>query len=158
MRKTAPVFALFVLFYCGCAARTPVEPNRPHMQEIPETITRKVPRWNYAGTVSQKAPNALRVLKRYTGRMGSAMGIVQENYYKYSKAFHKTLSYGTTVYISRDEELYIDPAGGPAPDEYIIEHEPNPAYFATQGQDKGGSAEKPKPLGYGEIVEEDLSE
>jgi hypothetical protein len=52
--------------------------------------------------------------------MVKSLDIINENSSKYSEKYFRVLPDGTSVYISKDNELFINKKGGPAPEEIAI--------------------------------------
>ena len=116
---------VFILsFFTGCGTLTARK-----KESVPKNISYTLPKWKHVGNVSNTTPTVTRVLKNYTGNMPSAINIIKSNHYKYNKHYYKTLPYGASIYISEDQELYINPDGGKAPDTVIIKRKPNPEYY-----------------------------
>jgi len=115
---------------------------------VPEEIIYTVPKWKTIGILSEETPTVTRVLKGYTGTISAAITIIRSNHYKYDQHFYKTLSLGTSIYISEYGELLIVPKGGKASDEVIIKQKPNPEYHPIKKKSSKTSS----------IIEEDLKE
>ena len=58
----------------------------------------------------------MRVLIRHTKDMGKALAIMRENSWKYSTEYLRALPYGTSIYLSKDNEMFINKKGEAAPD------------------------------------------
>lgn len=121
--KRILLLALSLYFLIGCTPPAFVKEER-----VPKEVTESVPKWKHIGNISSETPTVTRVLKKYTRSMSAAVHIIQSNRDKYSNNFYKGLPSGASVYISADAELYINPAGGNAPDTVIIKRKPNPEY------------------------------
>jgi len=115
---------------------------------VTEDIVYTVPKWKQIGILSEGTPTVTRVLITYTGTMGAAITAIKSNFFKYNENFYKTLSFGTSIYISEDGELLIVPKGEEAPDEVIIKRKLNPEYYSIKIKSSKTSS----------IIEENLKE
>ena len=88
--------------------------------------------------------------------MRGAMAVINSNHWKYTQNFYQHLPFGTNIYLAEDGELFIDPKGDGAPDEFIIKRKPNPDYYTTKIKSSRGSHAQEDEMS-SSIEEEDLS-
>jgi len=88
-------------------------------QEVNNVPPKQTPKWELIGKISKEHPTLLRVLTLHTSDMGKALTIIKKNSSKYSEKYSRSLDYGASVYISKDNELFINKKGGPAPEEVV---------------------------------------
>lgn len=101
----------------GTEEETPVlAENAQEENDIP---LKQEPKWTLVGKISKEYPSPLRVLMQHTKDMEEALAIIEKNSWKYSEEYFRFLPYGTSVYISKENELFINKEGGPAPDEKV---------------------------------------
>jgi hypothetical protein len=86
-------------------------------QEIKDIAPKQVQKWAFIGKISKEHPTLLRVLTLHTNSMEESLAIINKNSRKYSEKYFRFLPHGTSVYISKDNELFINKKGGPAPEE-----------------------------------------
>ncbi len=88
-------------------------------QEIKAIAPKQVQKWAFIGKISKEHPTLVRVLTLHTNDMAKALDIINKNSSKYSEKYFRSLDYGASVYISKDNELFINNKGGPAPEEVV---------------------------------------
>ena len=88
--------------------------------EVSDISSKQVQKWAFIGKISKEHPNIVRVLMFHTNDMVKSLDIINENSSKYSEKYFRVLPDGTSVYISKDNELFINKKGGPAPEEIAI--------------------------------------
>ena len=86
-------------------------------QKIKDIAPKQVQKWAYIGKISKEHPTLLRVLKLHINDMAKSLDIINKNSSKYSEQYSRSLDYGASVYISKDNKLFINKKGGPAPEE-----------------------------------------
>ena len=86
-------------------------------QKIKDIAPKQVSKWAFVGKISKEHPTLLRVLTLHTNDMVKSLDIINKNSSKYSEKYLRFLPVGTSVYISKDNELSINKKGGPAPEE-----------------------------------------
>jgi len=86
-------------------------------QKIKELAPKQVPKWAFVGKISKEHPTLFKVLTLHTNDMVKSLAIINKNSSKYSEKYLQFLPDGTSVYISKDNELFINKKGGPAPEE-----------------------------------------
>lgn len=84
-----------------------------------EKIARQIPKWTFVGKISRARPNPLRVLMLHTSDMAEALQIMEDNAWQYSEKFYRSLPLGASLYLSPDNDLFINKNGGPAPEETV---------------------------------------
>ena len=62
--------------------------------------------------LSKEHLTLFKVLKFYTNDMAKSLDIINKNFSKYSEKYLQFLPYGTNIYISKDNELFINKKGG----------------------------------------------
>jgi hypothetical protein len=85
--------------------------------EVSDISPKQVQKWAFIGKISKGHPNLVRVLMFHINDMVKSLDIINENSIKYSEKYSRFLPYGASVYISKDNELFINKKGGPAPEE-----------------------------------------
>ena len=85
--------------------------------EINDISPKQVPKWAFIGKISKEHPTLFKVLTLHTNDMVKSLAIINKNSSKYSEKYLRFLPDGTSVYISKDNELFINKKGGPAPEE-----------------------------------------
>jgi len=115
MNRNLFLHCILLIILSGCA-RTLAPPAETASVE---KIARQIPKWTFVGKISQARPNPLRVLMRHTGDMAEALQIMKDNARQYSENFYRSLPLGASLYISPDNDLFINKNGGPAPEETV---------------------------------------
>ncbi len=69
---------------------------------------KQVQKWVFIGKISKEHSTLLRVLKLHTNDMVKSLDIINKNSSKYSEKYLRSLPYSTSVYISKDNELFIN--------------------------------------------------
>jgi hypothetical protein len=80
--------------------------------EVSDISPKQVQKWAFIGKISKEHPNLVRVLMFHTNDMVKSLDIINENSSKYSEKYFRFLPYGTSVYISKENELFINKKGG----------------------------------------------
>ena len=88
-------------------------------QKIKDIAPKQIPKWAFIGKISKEHPNLFRVLTLHTNDMVKSFTIINKNSSKYSEKYLRFVPDGTSVYISKDNELFINKKGGPAPQEVV---------------------------------------
>ena len=88
-------------------------------QKIKDIAPKQIPKWAFIGKISKEHPNLFRVLTLHTNDMVKSFTIINKNSSKYSEKYLRFLPDGTSVYISKDNELFINKKGGPAPPKVV---------------------------------------
>lgn len=109
------IFLLYVILNTAGCTLSPYFKTNPAPSR-PEHISRQAPKWIFSGKISKEYPNTMRVLIRHTKDMGKALAIMRENSWKYSTEYLRALPYGTSIYLSKDNEMFINKKGEAAPD------------------------------------------
>jgi hypothetical protein len=81
-------------------------------QKIKEIAPKQVQKWEFIGKISKEHPTLLGVLMLHTNDMVKSLDIINKNSSKYREKYLRFLPYGTSVYISKDNELFINKKGG----------------------------------------------
>ena len=118
-------------------------------------IAHQTQKWLFVGKISKKHPNPMRVLMIRTKDMGEALHIMKENSEKYSTRYFRSLPSGTSIYISKNNELFINKDGSAAPDETVT------TYTTIDNCEKKHLRYVPpenRNINISEIKEEDLTE
>ncbi len=97
----------------------------------------------------------MRVLMIRTKDMGEALHIMKENSEKYSTKYFRSLPAGTSIYISKNNELFINKDGSAAPDETVNDTTINNCKKEPRPGDKSSGN---RNINLSEIKEEDLTE
>jgi hypothetical protein len=87
--------------------------------EVSDISPKQVQKWAFIGKISKEHPNLVRVLMFHTNGMVKSLDIINKNSSKYSEKYFRFLPYGTSVYISKENELFINKKGGSTADEVI---------------------------------------
>jgi hypothetical protein len=88
-------------------------------QKIKDIAPKQILKWAFIGKISKEHPNLFRVLTLHTNDMVKSFTIINKNSSKYSEKYLQFLPDGTSVYISKDNELFINKKGGLAPQEVV---------------------------------------
>jgi general secretion pathway protein D len=99
----------------GTQEETPVLAE--NAQEINNISPKQVQKWAFIGKISKEHSTLLNVLMLHTKDTGKSYAIINKNSSKYSEKYFRFLPYGTSVYISKDNELFINKKGGSVPEE-----------------------------------------
>jgi len=86
-------------------------------QGINDISPKHAPKWAFIEKISKEHPTLFKVLTLHTNDMVKSLAIINKNSSKYSEKYLQFLPDGTSVYISKDNELFINKKGGPAPEE-----------------------------------------
>ena len=92
----------------------------------------------------------------HTKDMGKALAVMRENSWKYSTKYFRSLPYGASIYISKDNAMFINRKGGAAPDEETADYKSYSNHEKTSPPSY--TPVKDTNVNISEIIEEDLTE
>ncbi len=158
MKKHITALFLFMIAVstAGCTIPPFLSGKTSTQTSCSKQIAHHEKKWIFVGKISKKHPNPMRVLMIQTQNMGAALHIMKENSEKYSTTYFRSLALGTSIYISKNNELFINKEGGAAPDETVTTYttidnckkKPRLRYVPPENRN----------INISEIKEEDLTE
>ena len=149
------IFLLYVtLNATGCTLPPYLKTNPASSR--PEQILKQDSKWTFVEKISNEHPNTMRVLMLHTMDMGEALAIMKGNLRKYSTEYLRALPYGTSIYISKDNEMLINKKGGAAPNKGAANYKR--PYPHKKTSLPSYTPVKDTSVNISEIKEEDLTE
>ena len=149
------LFILSVTLYVTGCTLPPYLKTSP-ASSSPVQVSKQDPKWTFVGNISNEYPNTMRVLMLHTEDMGKALAVMRKNSPKYSTEYFSSLPYGASIYISKDNEMFINKKGGAAPNEGANVHKRHSTHKKTSLPRY--TPVKETSVNISKIKEEDLTE